>query len=528
MTTFQGSGKMWLAATMIITAVAAAGAGIITAFAQTASRSESQRFPVAPNQAVVEREITRVQSEIDRTFQETLEKAGKLPDDPSLRLERIQTLGKLLLYDKRLSVRRNTACVFCHMPETGFTGPISELNRTTVSYPGSIRNASADPAVSRYSGRKPMSYGYSTYSPVLHYNEIQEDFYGGNFWDMRASGWKLQNPASEQAGDPLLDPLEQGLIDSACVVYLVSQGPYKSFLEQLWGVQAFDVKWPADIEEVCSKPGPPPSDNPHPVRLSPEDRGRVESTYDQINMSMAAYEGAPDISPFSSKFDYALAHPDTEVLTQTELAGWQLFRTKGKCNTCHLDGTAMVRGEITPAKATDKAPLFTDFTSANLGIPKNLSVPYLYESNPDQYGYVANLKGLNYVDKGVADFLSGEKGENPSREWAAKADNFEGKFQVATLRNVDLRPGPDFVKAYGHNGYFKSLKEIVHFYNTRDNLPRCPQGSTGEKQTCWPPPEVPANLNQVIGNLGLSDAEEDRIVAFLKTISDGHVPPNAK
>jgi cytochrome c peroxidase len=28
---------------------------------------------------------------------------------------------------------------------------------------------------------------------------------------------------------------------------------------------------------------------------------------------------------------------------------------------------------------------------------------------------------------------------------------------------VDKRPDPGFVKAYGHNGYFKSLKEIVHF-----------------------------------------------------------------
>ena len=25
------------------------------------------------------------------------------------------------------------------------------------------------------------------------------------------------------------------------------------------------------------------------------------------------------------------------------------------------------------------------------------------------------------------------------------------------------RPRPDFVKAYMHNGYFKSLKEVVHF-----------------------------------------------------------------
>ena len=39
---------------------------------------------------------------------------------------------------------------------------------------------------------------------------------------------------------------------------------------------------------------------------------------------------------------------------------------------------------------------------------------------------------------------------------------------------------PDFVKAYGHNGYFKSLKAIVHFYNTRDVLPRCRPNDPGE------------------------------------------------
>jgi cytochrome c peroxidase len=43
-----------------------------------------------------------------------------------------------------------------------------------------------------------------------------------------------------------------------------------------------------------------------------------------------------------------------------------------------------------------------------------------------------------------------------------------GKFKIPTLRNVDKRPNTSFVKAYGHNGYFKSLEDIVHFYNTRD------------------------------------------------------------
>jgi cytochrome c peroxidase len=82
------------------------------------------------------------------------------------------------------------------------------------------------------------------------------------------------------------------------------------------------------------------------------------------------------------------------------------------------------------------------------------------------------------------------------------------------LRNVDLRPTRDFVKAYSHNGYFKSLEEIVHFYNTRD------VSGAG-----WPLPEVADNINTAeMGNLGLNHVEELAIVAFLSTLSDGYMP----
>jgi cytochrome c peroxidase len=87
-----------------------------------------------------------------------------------------------------------------------------------------------------------------------------------------------------------------------------------------------------------------------------------------------------------------------------------------------------------------------------------------------------------------------------------------GKHKVPTLRNVDLRPYEEFVKAFGHNGYFKSLEEIVHFYNTRD-------------VEDWPEPEVPETINvDELGDLGLTLDEEAAIVAFMKTLSDGYVP----
>jgi cytochrome c peroxidase len=103
-----------------------------------------------------------------------------------------------------------------------------------------------------------------------------------------------------------------------------------------------------------------------------------------------------------------------------------------------------------------------------------------------------------------------------------------GKQKVPTLRNVDLRPNESFVKAYAHNGYFKTLEGIVHFYNTRDVKSVCP-GDFTEAQAlaagCWPPPEVSENVNtDELGDLGLTPDEEAAIVAFLKALSDGFEP----
>jgi cytochrome c peroxidase len=39
---------------------------------------------------------------------------------------------------------------------------------------------------------------------------------------------------------------------------------------------------------------------------------------------------------------------------------------------------------------------------------------------------------------------------------------------------------------------------------------------------CWPPPEVPQNIDMTIGSLGLSDRQEHQIVAFLQILTDGY------
>jgi hypothetical protein len=63
----------------------------------------------------------------------------------------------------------------------------------------------------------------------------------------------------------------------------------------------------------------------------------------------------------------------------------------------------------------------------------------------------------------------------------------------------------------------------VHFYNTRDVLPRCQADDPGEGVTCWPVPESTANMNtKTVGRLGLSDAEENQLVSFMQTLTDGY------
>ena len=135
-----------------------------------------------------------------------------------------------------------------------------------------------------------------------------------------------------------------------------------------------------------------------------------------------------------------------------------------------------------------------------------------------------NPEGKDWVDPGLGGFLATRS------DWAIYAEENWGKHKVPTLRNVALKPGNGFTKAYGHNGYFKSLESIVHFYNTRDALPQCDDPFTTEKDAlkmdCWPVPEVPKNVNKgELGDLGLNDSEEKAIVAFLKTLSDGYYVP---
>jgi cytochrome c peroxidase len=386
----------------------------------------------------------------------------------------LQLFGEKLFFDKTLSSPEGQECAACHGPNVGWTGPDEQVNKTGGVYPGALHQ--------RFGNRKPNSAAYASLSPLFYVfsEEGQVRFAGGNFWDGRATGHKLGNPAADQAQGPFLNPVEQNIAEAKILIDKVCKSEYSSLFKKV-GSEIWKTE---DI-------------------LKSND---VNLQYGIVGIAIAAFENSEKVNQFSSKYDFYLKGKVN--LTDREKRGLELFEGKGKCSTCH----------IIEAESNKKGPLFTDFTFENIGIPKNPQNPW-YSMDT-----TFNSEGTKWIDQGLADFLK----QVPQYAMFA-AENY-GKHQVPTLRNVDKRPSEEFIKAYGHNGYFKSLLDIVHFYNTRDILPSSEAVNNPQPGiNCWPKPEVAENINKIeTGNLGLNTEEESDIVEFLKTLSDGFILADSK
>jgi cytochrome c peroxidase len=191
-------------------------------------------------------------------------------------------------------------------------------------------------------------------------------------------------------------------------------------------------------------------------------------------------------------------------LNDAELQGLAMFNTRAECSSCH---------SLEPGP--DGYPLFTDFGYDNIGVPANQDNPFY--SMPPAW----NPDGDDWIDYGLGGYL--QSAGQPAEVYEPEL----GKHKVPTLRNVDLRPSADFVKAYGHNGYFKSLEDIVFFYHWRAMMDGgcMGGGGMGGGMGCegmaemFPPPEV--DQNRAVLPM-FPRPQVDNIVLFLKTLSDGY------
>jgi cytochrome c peroxidase len=308
----------------------------------------------------------------------------------------------------------------------------------------------------RFGARNAPSAAYASFTPIRSFDDTLGTYVGGQFWDGRAP------TLEEQAKEPFLNPLEMNMPNRRAVVKRVAASAYADDFRAVFGRRSLSLT-------------------------------DVRRAYDRIVGAIAAYERSTELNSFTAKHDYAMTligPPRMMAFTADERMGMMLFNGAAQCSVCHVNPMS----GLPPNEASTIVPtepiLYSDYRFANLGIPKNWESPFL--TLPELF----NPDGAEYVDHGLAADLPGGVEANPQ---------FDGMFRTPSLRNV-AHTAP-----YGHNGYFKTLKDIVHFYNTRD-VP-----GAG-----WPEPEVAHNLETAtMGDLGLTPTQENQIIAFLLTLSDG-------
>src|SRR5216683_3240854 len=291
---------------MLVIFAAAIGAILMSSDTVAAKPAPYNPYPPGILPPDLVSEIARVRREVNFIFNQALGEWRALPpptltgQPPTLQgtgYQAVQTLGKLMNYDETMSVFKDRACAFCHMPYVAFSGPIPSVNLTMIAYPGSFAFRAGKRTAPRYT--------YSPWYPVLQYNAIAGLFFGGNFWDSRATGYLLQNPDAEQAQHPPVDTQEMGFPDTACIAFRLSQAQYLPLFEQVWGKDSLNIKFPPKTEEICATPGGAAvfGTDTAPVKLKPQDRVLANRVFDNWGQSLDAFEKSKEVSPFTSKFD---------------------------------------------------------------------------------------------------------------------------------------------------------------------------------------------------------------------------------
>ncbi len=352
-------------------------------------------------------------------------------------------LGELIFKDQSLSASGRQSCASCHNPDHAH-GPTSTLAAELGGPDGTTPGFRAAPSL-RYLDRTPVFAFAKDGTPT-----------GGFDRDGRAQS------LAEQGQRPFLAPHEMANASIEEVVARLKQAPYAAQFRQQFGDTILD--------------------NP-------------EQAFSRMTYALQQFQlEEPSFHPYDSKYDQFLA--GKVKLADAELRGLALFndKNKGNCAACHPSARA----------ANGAAPLFTDFTFDNLGVPRN---PRL-----------AATADPAYFDLGLC---------GPDRTDLAGRSDLCGAFKVPTLRNVATR------KVFFHNGAFSNLTEVVRFYVTRDTNPELwyPLGADGTVQKFNDlPPQYRANVNvaEVPYNRqpgmapALTPAEIDDLVQFLGTLTDGY------
>ncbi|MCX7218859.1 MAG: c-type cytochrome [Burkholderiales bacterium] len=352
-------------------------------------------------------------------------------------------LGEKIFKDVSLSASGKMSCATCHDPANAH----APSNNLSVQLGGANLNVPGFRAV-----------------PSLRYLNLTPGFSFGK--DGKAGGGFTHDGRAQtlaiQAERPFLAPHEMANLDKADVVAKLRRTAYALEFQKAFGNAIFD---------------------------------NADTAFERVQFSLQQYQlEDKDFHPYDSKYDQFLA--GKAMLDAAELRGLALFNnpTKGNCIGCHSSAKG----------ANGAAPLFTDFSYDNLGVPRNFAIPATADPA--------------YFDLGLC---------GPDRTDLTNRTELCGAFKVPTLRNVATR------KVFFHNGRFTSLKEAVSFYVRRDTNPEewYPSGSDGSVLKFNDLPaanignvntkEVPYNRQPGMA-AALSPAKVDDVVKFLGTLNDGY------
>ena len=470
---------------------------------------------------------------------------GAPADEPGL--TPIEELGKFFFYDTRLSTPRGKqGCVSCHEPKVGWVLPLSEVNETTVGAPGAQPGA--------VGGRKTPSNAYVSFSPEFQAtgSPFPPRFEGGNFWDGRAEGCgtplglagaqdnddadcllgdgsvsetitvddlpnalhvEYLGATADQALNPTFRPGVEQNTREKTVCQLVKTGPYKYLYEQVWGE-------PID----CKQQGDPPA---------------YHTSFKRLAVAVAAWQASDDVNSFSSRRD-ACINQDYDPINGIKDADGKFpcDNLSAEANLGHdifygrndTGENRLVEGRRGPA------PLNAGCTTCHIGDA---------EGNVDRTG---NATTELYSDHGYHCIGIPYNRDIPNNEFGADSglgehvllDNAKGCAKTPTVRNV-AKDELGITKAFMHNGYFKSLEQVVHWYNTYQDpsVPKCETLTDGDGNDisivnataaeaiaagCWPKEEFTPQTPPGFGNLGLNKDEEAALTAYMEALTDMHTP----
>ncbi|MGF1761076.1 methylamine utilization protein [Photobacterium sagamiensis] len=437
------------------------------------------------------------------------------PND-ELELTYLEEFGKRLFFEN-ISDPERMSCSTCHSPSAGGTNGHSGTNLKQVAVTGADPNGEngkpSNPGTPNAGALKPPTNKYAQFLnkntgevnglPPFGDCSSPSSKCGGAFWNGRAKGDSINpeggifadlnggdyesdmyiqylGPVTDQAhASPFINPVEQGHDDKTAVCQNVAKTK--------WGAELYKFAWNKELNCDLDKDG-------------------IDIVFARFAVALGAWQMSYENNPFNSKRDNALKNDDDELFplddfTEQENLGHDLFYGvaadradlgfgQARCFFCHLSDNRDGTGEF---------ERYTDDSYHNIGVPRNYELP-----------------GSPLPNEG----LSATTGDKV---------NHEGLHKTPTLRNVDMRPGNGFVKAYTHNGWFKNLETLVHFYNTASIKDRCDADITTAKDAwannCWPVPEFEdtSAIGFVLGNLKLTPDDEAAIVAYLKTLTDTSV-----